>query len=52
VGWKHDPLRYSAPLRAISSDQPVNSPAYTVNARVATAVDSEKFFRLLISRLT
>jgi inosine-uridine nucleoside N-ribohydrolase len=52
VGWKHDPMRYSPPLRAITSDLPVNTSAYTVNARVATAVDSERFFRLLISRLT
>jgi len=51
VGWKHAPLRRSAPLQTgIAEDTP--SSAFKVNAQVATGVDSEKFFKLLISRLT
>ena len=51
VGWKHAPLRSSAPLQTgIVGDTP--PAAFKVNAQVATGVDSEKFFTLLISRLT
>ncbi len=49
VGWKHPPLTYSAPLQTAI---PTTNARFTVNARVATQVDSEKFFELLISRLT
>ncbi|HXP41232.1 MAG TPA: nucleoside hydrolase [Candidatus Acidoferrales bacterium] len=51
VGWKHAPLRGSAPLQTGISEGTVSS-AFKVNAQVATGVDSEKFFQLLISRLT
>jgi inosine-uridine nucleoside N-ribohydrolase len=49
VGWKHSPVSYSAPLQTADST-PVRP--FVVNASVATGVDSEKFFELLISRLT
>jgi inosine-uridine nucleoside N-ribohydrolase len=52
VGWKHAPARHAAPMGTtgvakIDSDLP-----FRANAKVATGVDSEKFFELLISRLT
>ena len=51
VGWKHAPLRGSAPLETgMIEDTP--PAAFKANAQVATGVDSEKFFKLLISRLT
>jgi inosine-uridine nucleoside N-ribohydrolase len=49
VGWKHSPLSVSAPLQTAS---PTPDAPYVVNARVATDVDSEKFFELLTSRLS
>lgn len=50
AGWKHAPLWRSAPLRSASVSD--SEPSFKVNAKVATGVDSEKFFDLLISRLT
>jgi hypothetical protein len=52
VGWKHGMLSYSAPLRATTPEGPGSRQPLTINTRVATGVDSAKFFRLLISRLT
>ncbi|HEY1656723.1 MAG TPA: nucleoside hydrolase [Candidatus Sulfotelmatobacter sp.] len=49
VGWKHAPINYSAPLHTAAPSPAV---PFTSNAKVATGVDSEKFFDLLISRLT
>lgn len=49
VGWKHPPINYSAPLQ---TGAPTPAVPFTANAKVATGVDSEKFFDLLISRLT
>jgi inosine-uridine nucleoside N-ribohydrolase len=49
VGWKHSPISFSAPLQTAI---PATNAPFVVNASVATGVDSEKFFELLISRLT
>ncbi len=51
VGWRHSPLWYSAPLMT-SAQEKEAAPPFRVNAKVATGVDSGKFFDLLISRLT
>lgn len=50
AGWKHAPLWRSAPLRSAPVSD--SEPSFKVNAKVATGVNSEKFFDLLISRLT
>jgi inosine-uridine nucleoside N-ribohydrolase len=52
VGYLHGPARKSAPLETTgvpgtSADEPFHP-----NAKVATEVDAERFFRLLIPRLT
>jgi inosine-uridine nucleoside N-ribohydrolase len=47
VGWRKGALWYSAPLRATTPEGPGSHPAYTINASVATGVDSEKFFHFL-----
>ena len=52
VGWKHAPLRASAPLQLASVAEKTDPPPFKANVQVATGVDSEKFFKLLISRLT
>jgi len=52
VGWKHAPLRGSAPLQLAAIAESSDPPPFKANAQVATGVDSEKFFKLLISRLT
>lgn len=52
VGWKHGPLWYSAPLQATNMDGQASSQSFRSNAKVATGVNSQKFFELLISRLT
>jgi inosine-uridine nucleoside N-ribohydrolase len=49
VGWKHRAISYSAPLQTSPF---AATPPYSVNAKVATGVDSAKFFELLIARLT
>jgi inosine-uridine nucleoside N-ribohydrolase len=49
VGWKHGPLSFSAPLQTANT---TSAAPFVVNARVATDVDSEKFFELLTSRLS
>jgi inosine-uridine nucleoside N-ribohydrolase len=48
VGWKHAPVSYSAPLQTAG---PAAAASFAVNTQVATGVDSEKFFDLLIPRL-
>jgi inosine-uridine nucleoside N-ribohydrolase len=50
AGWKHAPLWRSAPLRSAPVSD--SEPSFKANAKVATGVDSGKFFDLLISRLT
>jgi inosine-uridine nucleoside N-ribohydrolase len=50
LGWKHGPVRYSAAMQTTGA--PGNVGDFRVNAKVATAVDSGKFFGLLLSRLT
>jgi len=52
VGWKRGPMRQSAPLLSNNFSDAAEPPAFKTNAQVATGVDSEKFFQLLISRLT
>jgi purine nucleosidase len=52
IGWKHSPLRTSAPLQLAAVAESSDPPPFKVNAQVATGVDPEKFFKLLISRLT
>jgi inosine-uridine nucleoside N-ribohydrolase len=52
LGWKHAPVRYSAPMQTTGAPGSVGDQPFRANAKVATGVDSEKFFELLISRLT
>jgi purine nucleosidase len=52
VGWKHGPPRHSAPMETAGVTEGPNDFLFRANAKVATGVDSEKFFELLISRLT
>ena len=46
------PIRGSAPTLAGTRTSPVLRDKYVPNARVALDVDSEKFFDLLIGRLS
>jgi inosine-uridine nucleoside N-ribohydrolase len=56
VGYEHTPIRRSPPLdtgiapAATTADSP--EPEFRPNAKVATEVEPDKFFRLLLSRLT
>jgi purine nucleosidase len=52
LGWKHAPVRYSAPMQTNDVLGSVGDLPFRVNAKVATGVNSERFFELLISRLT
>jgi inosine-uridine nucleoside N-ribohydrolase len=52
VGWKHAPARHAAPMEIASAAESASDFPFRANAKVATGVDSEKFFELLISRLT
>jgi len=52
LGWKHAPVHYSAPMQSTSAMGSVGDLPFRANAKVATGVDSEEFFELLISRLT
>jgi purine nucleosidase len=52
LGWKHAPVRYSAPVETAGIPGNGGDFPFRGNAKVATGVDSEKFFELLISRLT
>jgi inosine-uridine nucleoside N-ribohydrolase len=52
VGYQRAPVRKSAPLET-SDPEPLESPpTFAPNSKVAMEVDSERFFRLLIPRLT
>jgi purine nucleosidase len=52
LGWKHAPVHSSAPMQTTGVLGRVGDLPFRANAKVATGVDSEKFFELLISRLT
>lgn len=52
VGYQRAPMRKSAPLDTSEPEPPESAQTFTPNAKVATEVDSEKFFKLLIPRLT
>jgi inosine-uridine nucleoside N-ribohydrolase len=52
VGYQHAPMRKSAPLETGEPESPESAQTFTPNAKVATEVDSERFFGLLIPRLT
>jgi inosine-uridine nucleoside N-ribohydrolase len=54
VGYEHAPIRRSPPLDTglpFPTSEPAE-PEFKPNAKVAVEVDSDKFFRLLLSRLT
>jgi len=52
VGYAHDPVRPSAPLATAAPSQPDAALSFHPNAKVAVGVDPERFFSLLIPRLT
>jgi inosine-uridine nucleoside N-ribohydrolase len=52
VGYAHDPVRFSAPYATGGPSRPDLDLSFHPNARVAVGVDSERFFDLLIPRLT
>ncbi len=52
VGYAHGPVRPSAPMAIATSAQPEPDTSFHPNAKVAVAVDAERFFNLLMPRLT
>jgi pyrimidine-specific ribonucleoside hydrolase len=52
VGYAHAPVRPSAPMAAATAPQPDPDTSFRPNAKVAVGVDPERFFSLLMSRLT
>jgi len=52
VGYAHAPARASAPYANANPPQPDPDLSFHPNARVAVGVDPERFFNLLIPRLT
>jgi inosine-uridine nucleoside N-ribohydrolase len=52
VGYDHSPARLSPPLETGQSSPDNSAPDFKPNCKVAVGVDPDKFFRLLISRLT
>jgi inosine-uridine nucleoside N-ribohydrolase len=56
VGWEHAPARGSAPMSLADKDAGAGILAtdetFKANTRVAVEVDAERFFRLLLGRLT
>jgi inosine-uridine nucleoside N-ribohydrolase len=52
VGYAHAPVRYSAPMATAAPLQPDADTSFHPNARVAVGVDAERFFNLLIPRLS
>jgi inosine-uridine nucleoside N-ribohydrolase len=52
VGYQRAPVRRSAPLETSDPEPPESAQTFTPNAKVAMEVDPERFFRLLIPRLT
>jgi inosine-uridine nucleoside N-ribohydrolase len=53
LGYTHAPTRKSAPMEAATNPAaPAAEDPFRPNAKVATAVDPDRFFRLFIPRLT
>jgi inosine-uridine nucleoside N-ribohydrolase len=56
VGWEHPPVRGSAPMSLADKDAGTGILAtdetFKANTRIAVEVDAERFFRLLLGRLT
>lgn len=52
VGYSHAPIRSSAPLATAGLPQPDPDLSFHPNARVAVGVDADRFFNLLIPRLS
>jgi inosine-uridine nucleoside N-ribohydrolase len=52
VGYQRAPMRKSAPLETSGPEPPESAQTFTPNAKVAVEVDPERFFQLLIPRLT
>jgi inosine-uridine nucleoside N-ribohydrolase len=52
VGYTHAPVRYSAPMATAPPLQPDPDIPFHPNVRVAVGVDVERFFNLLIPRLS
>lgn len=55
VGYRRTPMRHSAPLDSdvsVNAAAPATDEIFKPNAKVAVDVDPERFFHLLISRLT
>ena len=52
VGYAHAPVRPSAPMAAATAPQADINTSFHPNAKVAVGVDPDRFFNLLMSRLT
>ena len=52
VGYMHPSVRPSAPMAAATAPQSEPDTTFHPNARVAFGVDPDRFFKLLLSRLT
>lgn len=52
VGYKRGPARGSAPYATATTAQPTGELPFRPNAKVAMEVDADRFFNLLIPRLT
>ena len=52
VGYAHAPVRPSAPMANANPPQPEPDSSFHPNAKVAVGVDPDRFFKLLMSRLT
>ena len=52
VGYYRGPVRRSPPMDTGSSDAPIPTEEYKPNCKAAVGVDPDKFFRLLLPRLT
>jgi inosine-uridine nucleoside N-ribohydrolase len=52
VGYSHGPVRRSPPMDTGTANGPIPVEEFKPNCKVAVGVDPDKFFRLLIPRLT
>jgi len=52
LAYDHAPMRKSAPLETATPPQPIPDEPFRPNAKVAIAVDPDRFFRLFLSRLS
>lgn len=52
VGYSHGPVRHSPPLEAGLPAPESSDPDFKANCKAATEVEPEKFFQLLVARLT